>query len=391
MNTADSRLSDSHDLTWRQCYQWAAVYQTALVLITLLTIYFVNDGFDLEALRVRFSAWDGANYISIVNHGYAPYDERQASMIVFFPLFPFLIYILTTIMPDWIAGVCVTTLCSFFGHAIFLKYLGESGLPRARIVRTSLLFAVTPVAVYFTHIYTEALFLLESSALLFFLRRQHIIGACIVGFLAALTRMPGTLFVLPIAIEICFQRKTIWEKLKSLAWCGVPPLGFLTYLYINYHVHGNFFYYTKPMKDVWNKQPTNPFAQYYENLLKAFDGYSPYITDYYGLVVDWLATFLLVPFLIFFIVKKLFSRDFAPHVTAALILWSVAQALLVMSQSTWTSNIRYLGLILPLYSMIESSTYQSKHFAWAYYLVFTTFVALAGAAVVLFSLQKWVA
>jgi hypothetical protein len=390
MSSHQSPFTHQSPLSWATSFTWAAIYQCILLTTLIVAISLVAGTLTIEAIRLRFVNWDAVNYLYIAEHGYARAGFTESVYIVFFPLYPLLIACLSPIMPSWMSGVALTTLFSVCGHAVFLKYLGESGLPRSRIIRIFLLLALTPVTAYFSLIYTEGLFLFEGALLMFFLRRGNFISASMVGFLAAVTRMPGSLFAIPIFTELCLQPISFKKKALLMAWCGMVPLGTAIYLAINYHIFGDFFYYTKPMHEIWYKELANPFVLYYANLKAVFDGYSPYSYDYPGVLLDWIVTFLLPPLLLLFCFKRITSKEASP-ISLGLILWSAAQTLMIMSPTFWASNTRYAALILPLYLMVEELTYKSKYFWWVYYVTLTVFIALAVVGVLLFSLQKWVA
>jgi hypothetical protein len=62
-----------------------------------------------------------------------------------------------------------------------------------------------------------------------------------------------------LAVEVFSQfRSTRRINLRWL-WIGIVPAGFLIYLWLNYHVTGNFFAFSKIMEQHWYKKFTSPW------------------------------------------------------------------------------------------------------------------------------------
>lgn len=169
----------------------------------------------LAAPAVR---WDSIHYLAIAAHGYT-----RASDSVFFPLYPLLIRVLGILTGSAvIAAVAISATCFAVALAL-LHRLTELELGRQAADATVLLLAFVPLSFFFTAVYTESLFLALSVGAVYASRRGRLEAAAALAALAALTRVPGVLLVIPLAIEWRRER-------RRRAWLGLPPAALLCYL-----------------------------------------------------------------------------------------------------------------------------------------------------------------
>jgi hypothetical protein len=111
-----------------------------------------------------FAIWDSGWYFDIATRGYFFSADGQSS-IAFFPLYPLLVKLCAapfggSAAATWIAAIGVSW-AAFFGALVALHRLTErlTGT-REAARRTVFYIAVFPFSIYFTRVYTEALFLL---------------------------------------------------------------------------------------------------------------------------------------------------------------------------------------------------------------------------------------
>ncbi|MFL5957221.1 MAG: mannosyltransferase family protein [Solirubrobacterales bacterium] len=152
---------------------------------TALTQHLGAVGEILGAPAVR---WDSSYYVFTAQHGYEALGQTA-----FFPFYPMVMRAVATITySEVVAGVLVS-LASFAIALIILHRLAalDFGADVAR--RTVWLVALFPAAVFFSAIYTEALFLVLSVGAVYAARKGSWAWAGALGGMAALTRNTGVL------------------------------------------------------------------------------------------------------------------------------------------------------------------------------------------------------
>jgi hypothetical protein len=150
--------------------------------------------------------WDTGWYLGIVTDGYsveARNPEGQQS-IVFFPAYPLIVRAVGDLLggqlgSDILAGV-VVSFAAFFCALVYLYALARETLDEAASRDVLWLVAAYPFAVFFGAIYTESLFLLGATAAFYHFKRQQFGRAAIWGLIVGLTRPPGCLLSIPLAV-----------------------------------------------------------------------------------------------------------------------------------------------------------------------------------------------
>jgi hypothetical protein len=145
--------------------------------------------------------WDAGWYLTVARHGY---DFPRPSATAFFPLYPLLVRIAEAPMRSFDVAGIVVSLVAFFAALYFLHRLAEIEMGRQAADRTVLLVAFFPVAFFFSAIYTESLFLALTVGCVYAARRGWWGRAAVIGALAALTRNPGVLLIVPLLIMLLY-------------------------------------------------------------------------------------------------------------------------------------------------------------------------------------------
>jgi hypothetical protein len=192
----------------------------------------------LTAPAVR---WDAIWYLQIAHHGY---QTSQAT--AFFPLYPLLVRIasvFTRSLP--FAGILISMAALLTG-LVFVRRLTELELgPNAARAAVDLV-AFTPMAVFFSAVYTESLFLALSAGTFYAARRGRWPLAGALGALTAGTRLTGVVLLLPVLLLFFYGPRedraptysgSRWRPRYRVSlpvlWIGLIPLGtvaFGTYL-----------------------------------------------------------------------------------------------------------------------------------------------------------------
>ncbi|MFA6511936.1 MAG: mannosyltransferase family protein [Patescibacteria group bacterium] len=193
--------------------------------------------------------WDSAFYLFIAEHGYN-YNGEGLSNIAFFPLYPMLMRISAPVLFGnyALAGWLISIFSLFFALYYIKKLVDEfhPGVSPTLVIAFLLIF---PTAFFLNVVYTEALFLFLSVASLYYARKQSFALAGLIGVLAAFTRSPGFLLMIPLAIEYLRSEKKPLHAFPALFLPLFAPL-----IYFSFHAlwYGDFFAFFK-VEDAWGR------------------------------------------------------------------------------------------------------------------------------------------
>ena len=205
-------------------------------------------------LMDRLGIWnqlgtDSQHYLNIAENGYVNTGDDRL-LIVFFPLYPYLVRGLNFIVDNYLAsGLIVSNLCWVFA-AYLLYELALLDTDRKGALRALKYLCILPASFLFSAPLSDSLFLLLSVASVYAVRKNLYPVAGIVGFLAAFTRMPGVLLFAPACFELVgtiIRERPVQGKNKTwqLKMAGNAlslvfiPAGLLLYFYVNYRVTGS--------------------------------------------------------------------------------------------------------------------------------------------------------
>jgi hypothetical protein len=188
-------------------------------------------------ILTSLTSWDGWWYLEIARNGYhvAPLTDQYHDY-AFFPLYPALVRILALATPalDGLLAVILSNV--LFLVALWLLYqLTREVLDEERALWSVVLLCLFPFSWVFSMAYGESLFLALSLGSLLAAERGRAGWACVLASLAGLTRLPGVLLIVPLAL-------ILWRRVpdrRALAWLVVVPLGAAVFaLYVG-HLTGN--------------------------------------------------------------------------------------------------------------------------------------------------------
>jgi hypothetical protein len=160
--------------------------------------------------------WDSVWYLAIAGHGY----DHSAARTAFYPIYPLLLRIFGTVFrSDLIAGVAVSLACFFIGLVMLHRLVTlELGAENADVC--VMLIAFSPMAFFFSAVYTESLFLALSVGCIYLARRGRWWAAGLLGGLAAASRNTGILLAVPLLLIYLYGPR---EDARS-KWSGDLPL-----------------------------------------------------------------------------------------------------------------------------------------------------------------------
>lgn len=234
-----------------------AVPLSLVVKVLIFSLGFVvtwlNEGpsSPVSIIMGQFCRWDSPHYIDIAKNWYVNAGEQRL-FIVFFPLYPALIR-LTTFDYQYvnISALVVSNLSSIIAM-VYLFKLAKLDFGDGVAKRSILYLSIFPTAYFLCAIYTEGLFIALVITCFYYARMGEWSLAGLLGMFSSLTRINGLLLLPALVFE--YFRQMEWKLKKSdvnLIWTGLPLVGFLIYLGINYQVTGSFFTFMEIERTHW--------------------------------------------------------------------------------------------------------------------------------------------
>jgi len=189
----------------------------ALIHSNALTENLAAPGSWHYALVGIWERFDTLWYLRIAQHGY---DLPRA--VIFYPLYPAAIRVMSTVLPGTVAALFVSTVGAFFFFWGLLR-LGREELSETGRLRMVLLVCVWPTSFVLFAGYAESLTLALIVWAVVFARAGQWSWATACGVLAGLTRPSGVLVAIPMAVLALRSR-----RLSSLV-VFLAPVGLLGY------------------------------------------------------------------------------------------------------------------------------------------------------------------
>lgn len=174
--------------------------------------------------RNLLARWDTFWYYSIATEGYHWDASRfQHENVVFFPLYPLLMRWGARVfsVPPLAAGL-VVSLGSFTGAIALLYRLAVEDLGEREARAAVLLLATYPFAIFFSTVYTEALFLFLTVGAFYAMRKRRVAIAAVLGVAAGLSRPNGLWLSVPLLWMAWEQTSTVPQCAAQLAVAAGP-------------------------------------------------------------------------------------------------------------------------------------------------------------------------
>jgi Mannosyltransferase (PIG-V) len=210
-----------------------------------------------NALVAPLARWDSVWYLAIANDGYPAGDPRRAA---FFPLYPLLVRAAKAFVGSPIvAGAAVSLVC-FAVALVLLHRLTALELGPAAADETVWALALFPAAVFFSAVYSEALYLMLSIGAIYAARTGRWAWAGTLGVLGAATRSAGVLLVVPLGIMwLARADGRLRRRGRDAAWIALVPAGLAAFCAALALGGGDAF---APLhaQDVWFRRFAGPFV-----------------------------------------------------------------------------------------------------------------------------------
>ena len=221
-----------------------------------------------NALVAPLARWDSVWYLAIANDGYPRDDVRRAA---FFPLYPLLLRAANALVGRPVLAGALVSLACFAVALVLLHRLTalELGLPAAR--ETVWALALFPGAVFFSAVYSEALYLALSVGCVYAARTGRWAWAGAAGALGAATRSAGVLLVIPLALLWLERADGRRRTLRDAAWIALVPLGLVGFCAALALGGGDA---TAPLRAqaIWMRHFAGPFAGVWDGTTAAWGG-----------------------------------------------------------------------------------------------------------------------
>ena len=218
-----------------------------------------------------WSRWDSAFYVDIALNGYGTQAGAAEASSAFFPVLPALIRSLLQIIPGAghaegvVAGLVISN-AGLLAATIVLDALVRMDFEAVVARNVRWLIWLSPSSIFFSGVYTEALFLLFSVLAVYSARRQRWLIAGLAGFIAGLTRPVGLAVAIPL-LFIARQQSVAnagtagyWtETLRRLSAAAAPVLGAMFYIGGTGLAAGDPFAYFTMNQSIWNRDVRLPW------------------------------------------------------------------------------------------------------------------------------------
>ncbi|WP_099206162.1 glycosyltransferase family 39 protein [Scatolibacter rhodanostii] len=230
----------------------ALLFRVGILFLVLFLVRFLSSQDSaLPTLTEIFSAWDGTHYVNLVEKGYSGYREAgRPIFLVFFPLYVWVVRFFRLFIPNTMAAGLLVSFLSYAGGCCFVYRMVNKLYNRTVALRSILYLSIFPFSFFFGGMMTEGLFLLTTAASLYYTAEHKWWRAGLWGALAAMSRMTGMLTAIAILVEYIEYTKPFrqnidnnWMKrwIIKLPAAGIPFLGTILYLVLNYAVTRNCF------------------------------------------------------------------------------------------------------------------------------------------------------
>ncbi|WP_339189590.1 hypothetical protein MKY54_03890 [Paenibacillus sp. FSL P2-0121] len=264
--TLEDKIRDRKQ-AWLYIIGWVVASRVLLMIIGYIFLIIQNGYsgglFSKIAETWHISGIDASHYLGIAENWYVTEGDPKYH-IVFFPFFPNLIKVVQVFVGNYlVAGFIVSNICSLVA-ALVAYELAALDMHRKSAMRVVKYIFIFPAAFFFFIPMTESLFLALSLLCLYFVRKKEWLIGCLCGALAAYTRSPGVLLIVPVAIEFArelignyklLEKKAFIHKLTTAIGClAIISMGLLAYLYINYYVTGNAFQFSIYQREHWSQK-----------------------------------------------------------------------------------------------------------------------------------------
>ena len=287
-------------------------------------------------------AGDVPHYLYIAEHWYTNVGEK-ANLLVFYPLFPMLIAVFRVVIRSYFwSGIIISYLSFSIGACYFYKLL-RLDYDKEKTAYGMAGFFAALFGVFFISAHTESLFVMLLAMTLYYTRKKNWLAVGIIGFCAALSKTQGVLLLLPAAYEIIIDAIKNKSFSKKSLFVLLIPLGFFSYLLLNYIISGNFFKFVEYQSVApWYNTSTwisNSISTSYNMAMEHFS---------LSLIMYW------PQIILFFVAIAAIFYGVYKKVPTLYLIFIGAYTGMTYFQSWMLSGGRYISTCLPIYIVYAS-------------------------------------
>lgn len=322
--------------------------------------FYQNKNLNFIDLRVH---WDSFWYLRIAENGYE-YIPKQLASIAFFPMYPLLIRITSSLplISPALAGWIISTVTLSIGLVFFYK-LVKKFHSDIDPIEPIILLLIFPTAFFMNSVYTESIFLTVSIIFFYYLLQRKFIIAALLISLASLCRINGLFLLVPFVFEY-FQNFGLkrFFNINLLSFI-VAPLGILIFMLYQYIQFNEPLAFLKAQMEWGRRFVLNP--EHFQFTSPAF---------YANLATDLL--FLIIPIISGALLLKYSKTSYGIYV--------LVTTLVAISTGTLMSISRFTLMFFPIFILVASSKNQQFKFCWK-----LTSVLLLAVYTILFVNNYW--
>lgn len=315
-------------LNFAEDYKFPIIIFIISRLIIFSILYLTNEyglGF------AQLNQWDAQHYISIASNGYIFNGQylNEGSFIAFFPLYPIIIRIVSSLtLLDIINSALIVSFVFGLTSALVLYNIAKSWKGKEVGINAVFLFSFFPMSVFLTAPYSESLLcFLVFSAFWFFEKKKLTVSAILIS-LSLITNVSGFVLIPIFVYELYKNKKNIIYFLLHLTIVIVP---FFIFMYFQYLKYATPFAFLIAHKTNWGNQATFPWNGF-KFLLNYFNSDVMYRVEF---------TFLLIMLITLILATK--------YINKGLLLFGWGIILLSLSESFILALPRLVMPIIPFY------------------------------------------
>ncbi|HMT06660.1 MAG TPA: mannosyltransferase family protein [Pyrinomonadaceae bacterium] len=338
-----------------------------LLVKTMLLVYgyhsyevFVDKPFDdFNSYLKIWTRWDAESYLNIAEFGYVDEGPKRF-LLVFFPLYPLLTSLTARFVQNYILSAFIISGVASVALAISFRSLVKLDFSQKTAQKAVLFLFIFPTS-YFLHIpYTESLFLALTIGCFWAARTNKWVLAGILGMLACQSRINGIILLPALLFEIWEQYKE--SRITNWRWSSICmiPLGFISYLILNYAVSGKPLMFLEYQRENWGKYLQLPFEGLWGKFRTIIDQ-SPANSNMVGFQE---LLFVAIGFLSIVFAWKYLRRSY--------LVWLIANWILFVSTSFILSVPRYTLTMFPIFILMSIASQRD----WKIDVLFTTWSIL---------------
>jgi hypothetical protein len=212
-----------------------------------------------------WGVWDSGWYLDVAKFGYSSALRQDPEILnqanyAFFPLYPVLMRVLGPLVGGpFNAGLVISNVSLFVTCLVLIRLvrLDFDALTARRAAKYLLLF---PTGFILSGVFSESLFLALTVSSFYLLRKERLLAAGAIGFLASLTRSVGVLLILPLAIEYWRERRSQSRPIEiRAAFLFLAPLGLAVFSAYNFVLTGNALAFAR-IQSSWGRMLHSPIT-----------------------------------------------------------------------------------------------------------------------------------